>query len=159
MSLTAVPSTFALRKCGQILRPPLATVPATQASCSGVIETPCPMLMVAQLVPVQADSDGRMPPTSPGKSTPVLWTTPHRFRYSSSRFEPKACETWMVPTLDDWLIICEKDSCLVGNGSASLKVLSATFSWDWTFITVSGLTTPSWSAATAVTIFIAEPGS
>src|SRR5450756_445665 len=116
-----------------IRRPPRSTQSRSSAASDVYkrqIETPCPMLMVAQLVPVQADSDGRVPPTSPGKSTPVLCPIANLLRYSSRRLAPSAWETCMVPTFDDWLIICVKGSCLVGSGSASLKVPSATFNCD-----------------------------
>ena len=56
---------------GVSLRPPFAIAPITQASWIGVSDMPCPMLIVATLVPDHFDTSGTSPETSPGKSTPV----------------------------------------------------------------------------------------
>ena len=60
---------------------------------------------------------------------------------------------------DDWARIWVAVSCSVGWGSASWKVDPSSSIWSGTLKYVSGLMTPSWSAAEKVTSLNTDPGS
>ena len=57
--------------------PSLAMVWYIPASCSGVIDSPCPIGRLPNVVPDQVSGVGRMPGLSPGSSMPVFWPIPN----------------------------------------------------------------------------------
>src|SRR5947208_11703858 len=80
--------------------PPLAIVAYTQAICSGVTATPCPIVIVGRLVPDHSPAGGRMPLDSPGNPTPVTDPRPNAWRYPLSR--PglrRSSAIWIIPML------------------------------------------------------------
>jgi hypothetical protein len=63
---------------GSIRTPSFAIAWYIPASCSGVIDTPCPMGRLPKVVPDHCSGGGRIPPLSPGSSTPVGAPMPKR---------------------------------------------------------------------------------
>ena len=71
------PSATPLTRVGAIRTPSLATVCTTEATCSAVTDTPCPIGMVPSEEPDQSAGSGTSPADSPGSPMPVLAPNPN----------------------------------------------------------------------------------
>jgi hypothetical protein len=100
-----------------------------------------------------------MPALSPGSSMPVRLPTPKARRYCSSFVSPTSRASMIVPTLLDLARMPVTVQSIGAWSWASVTTASPAWMCPLTVRTLSGVATPSSTAAARVTAFITEPGS
>src|SRR6266545_854303 len=151
--------TFARRIRGGTRTPSLASAWYMPAICSTVIDNPCPIGRLPNVLPDHCPRGGTRPGLSPGSPTPVRWPKPSLVNMSAYRSGPTFCASISVPTLDDLantpVVVSGSTPC----SHASCTVRSATLIVYGTWRCASGVVTPYSIADSAVTILFTEPGS
>jgi len=154
------PSTSVLATMLGVTRTPLLAMAwYIPASCSRVIDTPCPMGRLPNVLADQVDCAGSTPEDSAGSWMPVLVPWPSFLASSSNASGPTCWAIIRVPTLDDLprmpVAVMSTGPC----AQASCTVMPPTSIDPSTFSTVSGLIRPFSNAAAKVTTLFTDPGS
>ena len=144
---------------GGIRTPSLAMVWYIPVICSSVIERPCPMGRLENVLPDHWAMGGTSPSLSPGRPTSVRCPSPNFSSMSKYFSGPIRWLSISVPTLDDFprtpVVVYGMTPCF----QASLTVTPPMSIEPGTCNTSSGVVSPFSMAVEMATILLTDPGS